>query len=137
MKEAQFQTLWHKHLEENPPDFPEVYELKICKTRSFAFSGVKEHQIEGLLKAKTGLFHKISDSPIFSGMKTRFTAKKPFDCLWIRGEGYVAILFYVPRKAKRVVKINVDDFLKMVKSHNKKSATLEEMLSYGGELITL
>jgi len=137
VKEAGFQTLWRNYCEKNNPADSEVYELKICKTKKFAFNNVKLHQIEGLLKAQKGLFHKISDSPIFPGMKTRFTAKKPFDCLWMKGEGFVVILFYIPRKPKQVIKMRVEDFIKMVERHDKKSASLEEMVYYGGKLIIL
>lgn len=31
------------------------------------------------IRHEGGFWHKISDSPIFKGMKTRFTRKKPFD----------------------------------------------------------
>lgn len=137
MKEAQFQTLWHKYLEDNPPDYPEVYELKICNTNRFPLAAVKEHQIDGLIQAEKGLFHKISDSPIFTGMKTRFTAKKPFDCLWIKAFAYVCILFYIPRKQKIVAKIPIYRFTNLVDGSDKKSATLEEIISYCGKEIRI
>ena len=137
MKESNFQTLWHKYLEDNPPDYPEVYELKICKTNRFPFSAVKEHQIDGLIQAEKGLFYKISDSPIFAGMKTRFTAKKPFDCLWIKADAYVCILFYIPRQPKIVAKIPITYFSSMVADFDRKSATLEEIINYCGKEVRI
>lgn len=135
MKEAHFQTLWHKYLVDHQPESPEVYELKICKTSRFSFAAVKEHQLKGLKDAESGLFHKISDSPIFGGMKTRFTAKKPFDCLWIKATGYVCVLFYVPRKTKVVVKMSLYafNFLQQIMlSQGKKSISLEELKNLVG-----
>jgi len=137
MKEVQFQTLWHKYLDENPPGYPEVYELKICKTNRFPFATVKEHQIDGLIQAEKGLFHKISDSPIFAGMKTRFTAKKPFDCLWIKADAYVCILFYIPRQPKIVAKIPIHEFTGLVYGSDRKSATLDEIISYCGKEVRI
>ena len=136
-REVEFQTMWHHLLESYPPHQPEVYELKLCKTNRFPFSSVKTHQIIGLLKADTGLFHKISDAPIFSGMKTRFTAKKPFDCLWIKAKPFVCILFYVPRKPKLVIKIDICSFIDMRDNSDKKSATFQDFVDYGCEVVKL
>lgn len=137
MKEANFQTFWHHYLNDNPPDKPEVYELKLCKTNRFSLAQVKDHQIDGLLKAQLGLFHKISDSPIFSGMMTRFTAKKPFDCLWIKADAFVCVMYYIPRKPKYVAKIPILVFMELLKIFPKKSITLDEVVTFGAERIKL
>jgi len=130
MKEATFQTMWRHFLEENPPNQMEVYELKLCKTNRFPFSAVKDHQIEGLKMALSGLFHKISDSPIFAGQKTRFTAKKPFDCLWIKANAYVCIMYYIPRKRKQVVKISLSGFMQLKHTLEVRSITFAEFLKF-------
>ena len=92
------------------------------------FSSVKEHQEAALLAASgdKGLYHKISDSPIFAGMKTRFTAAKPFDCFFIRNTpAYVAICYYVPRKPKEVLLIDIETYLKVKEESPRKSLTKE------------
>lgn len=129
MKEAQFQTMWHHHLDSHKPMYPEVYELKICKKDTFPFSAVKQHQIDGLINAQEGMFHKISDSlPVFGGnAHMRFTTKKPFDCLWIKATGYVCILFYVPRKPKVVFQIKIDTFIKIMSNYPKKSIRVDHL----------
>jgi len=128
MKESNFQTIWHNYLVHNPLPQPEVHELKLVKRNVFVFDAVKDHQILGLKCAETGLFHKISDSPIYAGMKSRFTAQKPFDCLWLTGiKGFVIICFYEPRKYKKVFKIGIDQFLKIKENHPRKSIRLSEL----------
>ena len=76
------------------------------------FNAVKEHQVEALLKAKNkGLFHKITDQPIFGGMKTKFNKPKPFDCFFVKNyPAFVAICFYVPREKRKLFLIDIDDF---------------------------
>jgi penicillin-binding protein-related factor A (putative recombinase) len=129
MTEKVFQTLWHKYLVTNPPTDPEAHELKLTKKNTFVFDSVKEHQIQGLLMAQEGLFHKISDSPVSWSMnQTRFSVPKPFDCMWLTGlTSYVVICFYVPRKYKKVFKISIEDFLEFKKGHPRKSIRLEEL----------
>lgn len=136
MKEAQFQTLWGKYLEDNRLFEASAFELKICKTKRFPISSLKEHQINGLRSAKTGLYHKLTDFPMFAGSKTRFNRPKPFDCLWLKGVGaYLCVLFYIPRQPKRVIMVEIDDFLKAVKKHPMKSFTADELKEYGREII--
>lgn len=78
-----------------------VFELKVERGGSFNRKKVQDHQYVNLaLAATVGLFHKISDSPIYEGMKTRFTAAKPFDCLLIsNATEWVVVMFY--RKGQR------------------------------------
>jgi hypothetical protein len=97
MKEAQIQTELSK-----VHDIHGVFELKLCKTKSIRFDSVKPHQIEALEGAATGgLFHKISDFPMFAGSKTRFNRQKPFDFFFLKKTpSYVVICFYEPRKKK-------------------------------------
>lgn len=136
MKEAQFQTLWGKFLEKNKLFPSSVFELKMCKTGRFPISALKEHQLEGLKGAKTGLYHKLTDFPMFAGSKTRFNRPKPFDCLWLRNvSAFVCVLFYTPREPKRVIMVEIDDFVKACAKHKMKSFSLEELKKYGREII--
>jgi len=110
-------TLLAKHFEKHPRGDTECYEVKMVKTNSFNPKVVKDHQIEGLLKANSGMWYKISDSPIFSGMKTRFTYKKPFDAVFIKARRcYIVVIFYKPRRFKKAILIPIREFQKFEKS---------------------
>jgi len=109
-------------------DIVGVYELKLSKSNSIPYNAVKPHQVEALTKAKhEGLFHKISDAlPIFGGNKhMRFTAKKPFDCMFLHCPAYVAICFYQPRKKKEIYLIDIDRFIETRDHDTRKSLTKE------------
>ena len=137
MNEKNMQT-YFKKLVESDPDFKKyfnttVFELKICKKRSMPFDHVKPHQEEALYKAKhNDLYHKISDSPIFQGMKTRFTKKKPFDCiLFTQCDSYVVIWYYKPRQKKKFIFIDIDEWLIYKSKATKKSIREEEAEKIG------
>lgn len=122
MKESNIQTLFGKYLIANPMTHSFAFELKISKKKAFPINSVKEHQIQGLLQAKKGMYYKISDSPIFAGMNTKYTASKPFDCFWIKVvESFIGICWYIPRKQKYLHLIPIDKWLNLVKTHHKKS----------------
>jgi len=135
MREADFQRMWRDYITDSPPMDSEVYELKIVKalkTKSFPFDAVKEHQIAGLLRAISGMFYKISDSPIFPGMKTRYTSAKPYDCHYLKASrGFIVVLVYFPRRPKIVYKIPVQEFVSLKNYYwntaKRKSIKLEEM----------
>ena len=122
MKESNFQSEFSKR-----NTLAGVFELKLCKGTSLPFSSVAEHQEEALLAASwggKGLFHKISDSPIFSGHKTRFTRPKPFDCFFIREcPAYIVIMWWVPRKKKRAYYINIHEWMALKENTGRKSIT--------------
>jgi len=131
------QSFFGKYLKENPPAETEVYELKICKGTSLPFDAVKEHQVKGLLKAKTGLYHKITDFPIFAGSKARFNRPKPFDCIaFNQVNGYVVVWFYKPRQKKIYYKIPIEKFLILKEQSTRKSFT-EEMIQDISEQIVI
>lgn len=137
VKEANLQTLFGKYLTEHPPATTEVYELKICKGSSLSFDSVKEHQIKGLLEAQNGLYHKITDFPMFAGSKSRFNRQKPFDCICFNNViGYVVTLFYKPRKKKIIYKTAIQEFLKLKETSSRKSFT-EEMIAEISEAIEI
>lgn len=132
MTESQMQTFFRDYLKENPPEKSEVYELKICKTNAIEFERVKEHQIKALISAGSGLFHKITDPPMFYGSQTRFNAPRPFDCFYIKDvKGYVVVWYYKPRQKKVFYKIPIDAFIKLKDNATRKSMT-EEMASQIG-----
>jgi hypothetical protein len=135
MTEKNMQTFFGKYLQKNLPVSTEVYELKICKGKSLPFNMVKDHQIEGLLKAETGLYHKITDFPMFAGSKIRFNRPKPFDCICFnKASSFIIIWFYIPRAKKVFYKIKIKDFLKCKETAERKSIT-EEMASKIGTQI--
>ena len=124
MKEKNFQTDFGNWIKNHLDRFPDscAFELKIwrCdKNKSFPIKEVKTHQVEGLVAASgDGLYHKISDSPIFKGMKSRFTAKKPFDCLLLKNaKSFVVIWPYFKGQTKRqraCYPISLNNWLKLV-----------------------
>ena len=125
MVEKHFQSIFTKWVRENPPTGSAVWELKMVKGPSIAFDRVSPHQVEALKEAKrSGIFHKISDSPVSWQSKLRFTKPKPFDCLYIfKPEAYVVLLFYKPRKAKEVLFIDIDDWVDEMLKVERKSLT--------------
>jgi len=126
MKEKNFQTEFGKRNRVEG-----LHELKLCKGTSIPFSALADHQEEALVEASIGegLYHKITDQPIFEDAKTRFTKKKPFDCFYLKNQPcYVVVMFYKPRKKKNVYYITIQDWINMRKHADRKSAT-EAMVS--------
>lgn len=124
IKEAQIQTLLAKK-----HTLFGCFELKLCKTKSIRFDSVKPHQVKGLLNAKKkGLYHKLSDFPMFAGSKTRFNHRKPWDFFYLKGvPAYVAICFYTPRVEKIVYYIDIEDWIFASEMSDKKSITQSEV----------
>jgi len=132
MKEKDFQVLFSKWIEKNKHIFKKstAFELKIINQikgkRSLPYTNIKKHQVEALLKVKKeGVYHKISDSPIFQGMKSRFTTQKPFDCFILKGNAYFVLLYYRPRQPKLMHFIEINTFIQYV-DKTKKSSLPEE-----------
>ena len=123
MQEKNIQVLLGKWLKENEQDNSYAYELKICKTKAIPLNSVKEHQVAGLLRAKKGMYHKLVDNLNFSPSRgVRPASVKPFDCLWIKAiKAYVCICWYIPRKPKELVLIEIEDWIKLCKTHPRKS----------------
>ncbi len=139
MKESNMQTFFGNYLKKNFPSVSTAYELKICKGNSLPFDAIKEHQIKGLKDTKDNfLYHKISDMPIFKGSKTRFTKKKPFDCLClVKAEAYVVIWFYRPKKSKVFYLIDIDKFIEEKNYSKRKSLTLFRTWEIAEKIIRL
>lgn len=125
MKESNIQTIFGKKNKVHG-----VFELKICKGKSQPFNSVKEHQVEALVKASgSGLYHKISDFPMFAGSKARFNRPKPFDCVFLRDTpAYVVLVWWSPRKPKEVHYILIHDWLGEQAISKRKSITKERSL---------
>jgi hypothetical protein len=120
MKEKDFQTEFGKR-----NTVEGCFELKLCKGTSLPFNALADHQREALLAAcGSGLFHKITDQPVFKGSKTRFTRPKPFDCFFLADtDSYVVVMFWIPRKKKDVYYIRIEEWVNMVESVDRKSLT--------------
>lgn len=120
MKERDFQTQFGKR-----NTIHGVFELKFTKGKSLPFNSLAEHQEKALLAVSgDGLFHKISDFPVFAGSGVRFNRPKPFDCLYLsQTMAYVVVMFWIPRKKKNVYYIKIEDWIYMRSHANRKSAT--------------
>jgi len=58
----------------------------------------------------------------------RFTAKKPFDCFFVRQyPAYVVVMFYEIRKKKNVYYITINNWLHKQETSSKKSITEKEL----------
>jgi len=128
MKEKNFQTEFGKRNE-----VVGCFELKLCKKTSLPFNALAEHQGMALCDAfgDNGLFHKITDQPVFKGSKVRFTRPKPFDCfLLAQIPSYVVVMFYIPRKKKNVYYIRIDKWFNMVDSSGRKSLNEEMAIEF-------
>lgn len=120
MKEKDFQTLFGKR-----NTIHGVFELKFTKGKSLPFNSLAEHQEKSLLKVtQGGLYHKISDFPIFSGSGVRFNRPKPFDCFFLtQTMAYVVVMWWIPRKKKNVYYIKIEDWIETRSRASRKSIT--------------
>jgi len=127
MREREFQTEFgRRNLVEG------CFELKLCKGTSLPFDALKDHQKEALLATSgKGLFHKITDQPVFKGSKVRFTRPKPFDCFFLTNtDSYVVVMFWIPRKKKNVYYISIETWVYMVEAAGRKSLNEEMAIEF-------
>lgn len=136
MTEKQMQGFFGKWVRQNPPKVTTAWELKYTKGNRISFDAVQPHQEANLLATKNNFFyHKITDPPVFAGMNTRTNIKRPYDCFCIvKGEAYVVVWFYKPRKPKVFIQIDINVFIDFRDNHSMKSFTEEEALSIGKPL---
>lgn len=121
MREADFQTKFTRWAKYNVHT-PTAFELKLAKSRSLPYSAVQDHQIAALLAVKKDkLCYKIPDSGI---------AQKPFDMFVLRGEAYVAVMFY-ERGQKEFFLIDVDEFISERDTSTRKSLTEQRAREIG------
>ena len=125
--EKDFQTLFNKWVVRHEYLFYTTtnFELKISKKDYINFKEVKAHQSRSLLSAArpSGLIYKLPDVGF---------DQKPFDCTyWKEAPGYIAILYYIPRKQKDFVLIEVDEFVAEMERSKRKSLTKERACDIG------
>ena len=109
MREKNFQTAFNRWLKYNW-DMTAVFELKLCKQKSFPLSALKEHQINALKVAGRKFIYKIPDSA---------EGQKPCDCIFIAGSpGYLVIMYY-RRGQKKFYIIEISQIEKEIKSGSK------------------
>jgi len=128
MKERDFQTQFGKR-----NTIHGVFELKFTKGKSLPFNALAEHQETALraVSGSVGLFHKITDQPVFANSGVRFTRPKPFDCFYLsQTMAYVVVMFWIPRKKKNVYYIKIEDWIEMRDRADRKSATEEMAFKY-------
>ncbi len=132
MKERDFQTEFSKRNTTHG-----VFELKFTKGKSLSFKTLAEHQERALIAAcgSDGLYHKLSDFPVFKESGMRFNRKKPFDCMFLTWQpAYIVIMFWEPRKKKNVYYIKIENWLAMRESATRKSLT-EDMAKFYASIV--
>lgn len=135
MKEKNIQTLFGKAI-----NIQGVFELKLCKQKSMPYKAVDDHQIEALMRAKSGdgFFHKISDAPFGHSDGFRFHKPKPFDCFFVKEfPAYIGVCFYKPRVKKEVYLIDVDRFVMARDADDRKSLTEEKAKSISNLILVI
>jgi len=104
-------------------------EFKICKKRRLNFnSDFQPHQLMMLDEASKGcVYHKISDAS---------PGSKPFDSFQIcHADSYVGVMWYVPRKEKKLYMIKIKDILTV--SAKQKSITRTDARDLATKIIKL
>lgn len=117
--EATLTSDWARVFFRNYVGVPFGIEFKVVKApdKSLSFSSFQDHQIPNLAKtANKGIWHKIPDLGV----------QNPYDGIYIRGEAYVGIFWYVPRKLKICTMIKVQDFTSFMLTCGKKSIKQDE-----------
>ncbi len=121
MNEAKLTTKfahWVSRNHETLPPF--VFEAKIVKLdekKSCGLCDFQPHQLPNLRKATgTGLYWKIPD----------LGSQNPCDGFYFKGEAFVIIFWYLPRKIKTCTVIRIQDFDKFIEEAGKKSIRMEE-----------
>lgn len=132
MKEADVQTKFNHWIKARwPKGRSAAFELKIIKGEySLPFRSVQDHQVAGLLAAKTAkLVYKIPDVGML---------KKPFDSLVMsETEAYVVPIFYLERKYTRAYLIDVDVWCDEAVTNSQASLTQERAVEIASALIEL
>lgn len=135
MRESHIHTAIKKKFTQNTEliPYPFACEVKISKGISVPFNAVQPHQIDGLLEAQKGQIVKLLDT-----MGSRFTLKKPYDLIWLRGvQSFVCVVFYVPRKKKLAYFVPVHKWMMVQKNHPRKSIRETELAPLAEYIISL
>ena len=122
MKESDFQTKFG-HWVRNRYQGSGVFELKLCKEKSWQFSEIKEHQLAALYIAKhKSLYFKIPDVGVM---------QKPFDTIVIAGTpAYLAIMFY-ERGQREFFLIDIDILKREIEVSDRRSLTSDRAREIG------
>lgn len=98
------QSLFSRWVRKNKNKFDKAsaFELKITKTEKLYYKQVKSHQYHYLEEStKDGTYHKISDQSL---------DVKPYDCFLLKGDAYVVLMFFKPKKKKIAYLIPIKNF---------------------------
>jgi hypothetical protein len=133
-QESDFQTEFNKWLRHNnPAPLTSVFELKVTEGDTLPWSRVEDHQIDGLLAARDGVFvWKIPDIDM---------VKKPFDCMKITGAfAFIVVMFHAKdRGQKEFVMLEVGEFLRLREKglKNGQKSLTQEMSEERGKVFQL
>lgn len=130
-QEKDMQTLFGKWVKKNKHLYPRsvAWELKICKGKSLPYSRIEEHQEYYLIETSTvGTFNKLSDAT---------PGLKHYDCYLIKGDAYIVIMFYEPRKEKIAYAIDISTWTCYKEKSSRKSITEEECAKIATKIIKL
>jgi len=115
MKEKDFQTMFNRWTKYNWLKNAK-WELKLTKTHSLPYSRIPKHQRDGLKALKVA--YKLPDSD---------RSPKPFDAIFLYNvQGYMVIMYYVPRRPKIFYIIKIQDFESWESRSKNKSITADE-----------
>lgn len=114
---TQFSHWVAAHKDELPPFIFEAKIVKLDSEKSLGLSKFQDHQLPTLRMATTtGVYWKFPDL----GFQT------PCDGFFFKGEGWVVIFWYIPRKLKQCTVIRIQDFLAQLEKSGKKSIRMQE-----------
>jgi len=139
MNEAQFTSAFSKWIKAKHKKkewlFPLALEFKtINTTKKKSLSFVHDFQPQQL-----DMLKQAKDSVIYWKLSDMDPRTKPFDALQICfSYAYVVVLFYKPGKKKTFLMVEIDDFIDLMRTSSKKSATEAELKALPGtEIYTL
>jgi hypothetical protein len=105
--EAKFQSIFSRWVQNRWNGAPAAFELKRSLTQSLPLSSIKDHQIVALRQAAgNGLYYKIPDAGF---------AQSPFDCFFLKGEGYLVVAYGAKLTGFYIVPIAIVERLKNIK----------------------
>jgi len=112
MTEAQLQSLFTAYIKKHKPEVTTNWELKILKKgERFNFKKIESNQLQGLADLQSeGVMWKHSDLDF---------RLKMCDCSFIKGQAYLGICWYEPRKPKVIHFLNIDTVLALIRSGQK------------------
>lgn len=122
MTEAEMTTRFSHWVKANRKRLPCMsFEAKLCdltKKKSVGLCDFEPHQLPNLrcVASPEGLYWKMPD----------LGCMNPFDGFHMKGEGWVVLFWYVPRKLSRCTVIGIREFDAFIAAAGKKSIRHEE-----------